>query len=49
VEYIDLEQEFVSAIRIDGSEKEHLKKDLWKPLVIKHSVEGTTLNRLLTL
>jgi hypothetical protein len=40
VEYIDLEQEFVSAVRIGEQEKAHLNKDLWKPLVLKHSVDG---------
>ncbi|KAL0483262.1 coatomer subunit beta [Acrasis kona] len=39
VEYIDLEQEFYTAQRVAKEEKAHFDKNLWKPLVIKHSVE----------
>ena len=40
VDYVDLSYEFVAARKVGGA-PEPLETNYWKPIVIKHSVEGT--------
>jgi hypothetical protein len=42
VDYVDLSYEFVAARKVGGA-PEPLQTNYWKPIVIKHSVEGTNI------